>query len=328
MLRTIQAAWLAHCVCIAAGSSACHRSHGFIEEHDAKTTGPCGRHEACSREARCKSPPCNGERGSGESGLPTMRAVTDAGGRGPRSGLDTELDLDSFDASVEFDEPIDAPRPTRELKGEGLDALVGVWQEDPEASNHRAGPIRLEIQRDDATGGYTGSISFRCASDDCDPMGPPPPAVDPDRGYPPDLPPIEQDMLRIDPFARFEYAVLDGRWEDARFQFWFSNKDLWREWCTLQMSYRVALDGGRTQYACVPDPEPYALVPRRMELDGKQQLCSSNHSVCHCDSSGCRVSYQGAAHESDLALKGDTLQGLLRISPDTLPVTLHKQEGP
>ncbi len=263
-------------------------------------------------------------------------AAVDAAEPGYLHGVDVAADLASpdyfqgMDAAMDFSEPIQLPEPETVIGGDFSESsLVGIWQQ--EASSFWGGSIRLVIERAVDGRGLVGSVSFLCEDERCDPMGPPPPATDPDTGYPPELDARDQDMLRINILPRFDYRIFDARVEEQRFSFWFTNNDLWRDWCALQTPYPVD-NGGRLEYHCLPDPKPYddlSYDSHPQDVADKELLCAADHSVCACGQEACNVSFRGSVRAVDLFIDGDVMGGVFVTDLfDTIPVTLHKMEGP
>ncbi|HMI93040.1 MAG TPA: hypothetical protein VK509_16835, partial [Polyangiales bacterium] len=108
-----------------------------------------------------------------------------------------------------------------------------------------------------------------------------PPAVDPDVGYPLDVPPGRYAELTDGPGVG-PYTLLDPHFDGTRLQFWVSSLELWEGWCELQTSYRVP--GGDPPYQCVPD----GAARGDFEVDiGKLALCTSEWSSGSCELVSC-----------------------------------------
>jgi hypothetical protein len=148
---------------------------------------------------------------------------------------------------------------------------------------------------------------------------PPPPATDPNVGYPPDL--LSQ-IFGAGPGSAREYVaegypyVFDGGSFDAhRLRFAVDTSQLWAGWCALQTP---ASDGSgqclpnwgatfSTSMCALIDPNTQANVP----VDcGKLSLCWGPTSTCNCSPSGCGLSTAklGGA-DFDIFLTGDTASG-------------------
>jgi hypothetical protein len=191
--------------------------------------------------------------------------------------------------------------------------------------------IRLDIQ-ELAPERYAGTITFVCAKPWCaGPMGPPPPATDPERGYPPDIAPLAQDLLRVNALEATPYRMLDAVAEGGRLSFEWSNNDLWRDWCTLQTPYPTDV-AGRDEHACVADARPCAEVMDQAarlpddstEIAAKTLLCCAGGGVCHCDAQSCDAYLQGALHSVDLTIEGDTMRGIATLGTDAYGLALQR----
>jgi hypothetical protein len=239
-------------------------------------------------------------------------------------GIDAGTDLSAVDAAVRFDEPVVRPVPEEFFQGDSVEAAVaGVWEAVPDVNGFWGGDMRLEITA--GPSGVTGTIAFMCSPGRCQPEGPPPPATDPEAGYPPGLDPIQQDLLRTNILARTPYRMLDARFADGRLTFWFTNNDLWRGWCALQTSYPVDANG-RPEYACTEAPQPcfdfYALEPE--DISAHELLCCAGGSPCLCTASGCDLNYQSAVRELDLRVDGDAMEGVMLMGRDTFRAVLRR----
>jgi hypothetical protein len=298
----------------------------------------CDRDADCGEGSRCVAGACwgdppgvvdkrDGGGGSGGANAGVGGGGT-AGSTGPLPpprlpGIDAGIDLSTVDAAVRFDVPIDGPAPeTAIATTEPASALAGVWEAAPGSTEFWGGPVRLEITAGAA--GLTGTIAFMCAPGVCDPEGPPPPATDPDDGYPPGLDPIEQDHLRSAILPRTPYRMLDARLTGVRLTFWFTNNDLWRDWCALQTPHPVVVNG-RSEFGCTPDPQPCDSFIGRdpAEIVGDEMLCCAETALCRCDASGCRINYQSSAQIADLVVEGDVMEGVL-LYGDTLRLVLQR----
>lgn len=312
---------------------------------DCDDSGDCGDESICIRGAcwptnddiidiRGESPFVidNDQAGSGSgSGSGGTAATTDPDAAEPQYTESTPAEIDSalpgylqeLDAAMDFSDPVQLPEPETIITGDfTYSSLAGVWEEQPETVRFWGGPIRLVIEEDGGGRGLVGSITFLCDDGNCDPMGPPPPATDPDIGYPPELKAMDQHMLRVNILPRFDYRIFDGRVEGQRFSFWITNNDLWRDWCALQTPYPVENDG-RLEYYCLPDPKPFDLsdVPYPEDRSGKEILCAYNNSVCACDADACGIDFRGSVRSFDLVVNGNVIQGtFVTDALDTIPV--------
>jgi hypothetical protein len=242
-------------------------------------------------------------------------------------------DVSTLDAATDFSTPVTPPLPATTIAGDDAPSLVGVWQQHEVTFYGLI--IRLDIG-EVASSSYAGTISFGCVDPtSCsEPVGPPPPASDPEAGYPPDLDADAQNLLRTTPLRGTPYRMLDARAADGRLSFSFSNNDLWRDWCALQTPYPNDASG-RSEYACVPEPETCDVVYERVssvsvsptEIGGKQLLCCAGAGVCQCSAEQCNANLQGAVHSLDLTIDGDAMTGIATLGPDTYWFVLHRAQG-
>jgi hypothetical protein len=152
---------------------------------------------------------------------------------------------------------------------------------------------------------------------------PPPPAADPDVGYPP------EPWVRSNQYAElssnywaegFGYSMTNGTLSPDRLQFSIDNMELWSGWCALQPT-TWANDGG----SCLPNwdststtlangqPYCYQTNPANRQLVvrdcGKLALCDGG--VCTCSTTGC--DYEPSLSDSmaifDLAPSNGTAAG-------------------
>jgi len=244
-------------------------------------------------------------------------------GRPP--SIDASMDIGSYDAAVSFETPGQLTEPMTHIKVTGdAPSLLGTWVQKLPRLKPSGGLMRLDIHASNSDG-ITGTLTFECPAhaENCDASPPLQPPTDPNLGYPLDLSPRDQDALRENLRSNFPYRVFDGRITAQGFRFWFSNNDVWREWCKLQTSYLVHVGDGAT-YTCLADAattEQLYTDPNR--ATGKQWLCVADNSVCGCSAEACTVNPYGAARDVDLVRQGDTLQGTFSIG-ETFFVTLER----
>jgi hypothetical protein len=286
---------------------------------DCASDADCAAGSGCTQGACWPRPPSVVDlRDAGQdANMTTTRQVIP-----PPLGIDASMEIARYDAAVSFETPTMLSLPEVRIQSTpDAPSLLGVWEQIPETSMLFAGPLRLEI-RDSAVDGTSGTLSFQCAPGHCDPTGPVEPATDPSVGYPPELAPREQDLLRANVLPRYAYRIFDGRITADGFRFWFTNSDLWRDWCKLQTAYPVRVQD-RSEYSCLPDAKTLDELGMQPDATGKQWLCASDYSVCRCDADGCSMNPHTSAHDIDLIRDGDTLQGFLSIG-DTFSVTLRR----
>ena len=151
---------------------------------------------------------------------------------------------------------------------------------------------------------------------------PPPPATDPDVGYPP------EPWVRSNQYGQlshywaegFGYSMTNGTLSPDSLQFSIDNQELWSGWCALQPT-TWANDGG----SCLPNwdststtlangqPYCYQTNPDNKQVAvrdcGKLALCDSG--VCTCSTTNC--DYEPSLSDSmaifDLALSNGTAAG-------------------
>jgi hypothetical protein len=152
----------------------------------------------------------------------------------------------------------------------------------------------------------------------------PPPATDPDVGYPPGLrggggaPPAPPG---------FSYTLLHGTVQDSRVRFDIGNNEPWRGWCGLQTPVPDVVNAGR--YGCLPNGESGATTPaghecflieqgvrgQRVVDCGKLMLCNW-YPVCACNASSCDAKTDFNADNYDLhfdAAAADGSKGNSRV---------------
>lgn len=216
-----------------------------------------------------------------------------------------------------------------------------------DGSTSESGEIGLETTDDEAPGtevwnGYVEGVSYPSGSDlvrlkitsiDGDVvtgsmtfgMGElPPPATDPDIGYPPVLYETFNPLLPIDldpilPFEGFEYTF-EGELDGNRLKLSGSFAELWTDWCKLQTSYVHPDDGEAAYYDSSrgykfgPDGCFYkssGMPDERVDCI-KYHLCRSH--VCRCDADRC-VAGTGASFSLDGTFDGDQFEGTIFGTP-------------
>jgi cysteine-rich repeat protein len=151
---------------------------------------------------------------------------------------------------------------------------------------------------------------------------PPPPATDPNVGYPANLP-DPMGMGVLDPVTGywaegFAYSMANGIFSPQRLRFVIQNFELWSGWCALQTPVD---DSGM----CLPnwggsDSPGYGTVDRCYQSNpangqatlvdcGKLNLCVGSR-VCLCSTTACVFDPNGGTPASfDLAISGNTANG-------------------
>jgi len=289
----------------------------------------CGSDADCEGDARCAGGACwsdtPGIVPAADAGAEPPDARVDASGRGPTQSdvpraIDAGADLSQFDASFDFDTPVARPQPQVVIESTAdAPSLIGVWVD---ASNGDFMRLRLEIRGSSAQDAVGSAIPV-CGQ--CPIQGPLAPASDPDLGYPVELGVEEQGGLRTNLLPGLDYRMFDGRADAQGFRFWFSNYDVWRDWCALQTPHPIEVDGRRS-WSCIAEAVAFDLVPPA-DLDPKKWLCAYDNSVCRCDERGCSVEPHGAVQTLDLRFEGDSLVGVWTASMDTRAVRFVRLEG-
>jgi hypothetical protein len=169
-------------------------------------------------------------------------------------------------------------------------------------------------------------VKFAFASDDAGQVvgtvilgngTPPPPATDPNVGYPPGYGSQSGGLIGGAPnyiAEGYAYPMQNGTLDGQRLRFGVSLRDLWRDWCALQTpipgsSFCLPNWGGMysPQTGCSQtNPATGQVVP----VDcGKFSLCFSGSSVCICDPSGCRAQDDYVDDMFDVSINNDRADG-------------------
>ncbi len=170
---------------------------------------------------------------------------------------------------------------------------------------------------------------------------PPPPATDPDRGYPPGD--SEDDLERTvqSPTEGFAYSILDGHaTQDGRLRFRIAILELYKEWCAFQTSY-FGTGSGYFGYSCRPYSAytgisgPICRVPTVSEngvvfyetvpcdLDpSKYWLCGGEDGPCICFDDGC-AAFMNSTIGFDLRVNTTSMEGLITYSTGSVPTEVR-----
>ena len=145
----------------------------------------------------------------------------------------------------------------------------------------------------DAAGTVTGTVTLGMGT-------PPPPATDPNVGYPTGLAIYDPlDFSRSYWAEGYAYPMRSGgTLQSGRMRFSIGNRELWRGWCALQQpvansstclpNWGSSADAQHSSCALL-DPTTMAYVP----VDcGKLALCGFD-AVCSCDTTTCSVAEDG-----------------------------------
>jgi hypothetical protein len=162
--------------------------------------------------------------------------------------------------------------------------LVGTWVGYVENHYFASGSDEVRIVITD--GAPSGYVVFG--------NGMPPPAPDPNTGYPPSNDPGgvagAGGRYAIDVYEGFRYTALAGNVTRDRVRFKIKSSELWQEWCALQTP--VPLQDGSEGYGCMPNLGYSSDGTRCFQADkqvdcGKLQLCTSG--VCECTAQSCKA---------------------------------------
>ncbi len=219
--------------------------------------------------------------------------TSDGGGKldvAPRSGWVDARMLPSVDAS--------APGASADAQDPNLASLVGSWTGYIENYQFVSGSDTIKLTFEaDAFGTMFGHVVFGVGT-------PPPPATDPNIGYPAGLLPGDPRWLQLPWLEGFPFTVFGANLAGERLRFSIKGNEPWTGWCELQPP---SSDGSP---ACVPNGtgsfdinSNYCLVfppvdPTPIQFDcGKLWLCLEE--TCICDASGCAAYIDPVADQSD-----------------------------
>ncbi len=162
---------------------------------------------------------------------------------------------------------------------------------------------------------------------------PPPPAVDPEVGYPPGFAsdPDAYDLAcpGMGYLDGFPYSIRNGRFDqNGRFTFRIAVKELYQTWCSLQTSYNVngysctpplnlvdhlaCGDQWSSRFGLEPPPHSVPIEDHECPIDlGKFVLCTYDlYGPCNCNDQGC-VAAMDRVIRFDLLLEQETMQGII-----------------
>lgn len=183
--------------------------------------------------------------------------------------------------------------------------------------------VHLFIEGADDTS-FCGSITFGVGQL-------PPPATDPNIGYPPGAKIDQNGLAWSAPYEAFGYRLSDASVTGDSIHFHVRGFEVWKGWCTLQTSYRSDRD---IPYRCVPNGA--AEISAEAGADGgeecgvldtfgqktivdcdKLNLCggfAGTDSVCECNAFGCNAHALRNLHEVSAQLDGNELKGNVRFT--------------
>ena len=169
----------------------------------------------------------------------------------------------------------------------------------------------------DAAGNLVGTVTLGSGT-------PPPPATDPNVGYPADLLSSVPDVTSARNYLAegFGYSMRSGTVTGARLRFGVDTWEIWKGWCALQTPAprQGPCNEAVCQTSCLPNwgsmsgPNGCGLLnPATNQYDpvdcGKLALCGFG-SVCMCVvASGCSVREDGSPISFDLTITGDLASG-------------------
>jgi hypothetical protein len=172
----------------------------------------------------------------------------------------------------------------------------------------------------DANGVAAGTIVFGKGT-------PPPPATDPNVGYPPDL--FAFGGLTLGPSARtlyvaegYRYAFDRGSFDGHRLRFGVDMWQLWAGWCALQTPASDGSGGCLPNWSSTFDSaankcsQTNPQTKKEVPVDcGKLSLCGIGPGVCSCTSAGCGPSTPSNVSTFDVFVTSDTASGSVQGSP-------------
>jgi hypothetical protein len=167
---------------------------------------------------------------------------------------------------------------------------------------------------------------------------PPPPATDPNVGYPADF----LDQTRANGYGSNEgwvyiadgygYAFEAGSFEAQRLQFTVSLAQLWSDWCALQASPGPGFGpcftttSGARGSTLSADLQVCTVTnydhTQDLVVDCSKLLMCDGFDICMCTTSGCGTGNAGAAF--DLFMTGTTMSGSVRMARGTYDVHFVK----
>ena len=175
---------------------------------------------------------------------------------------------------------------------------------------------RIEFDGKDASGRLCGTATYIAAGQEA-----PPPATDPDAGYPPSHDPMKMGVGR-GPVPGVTYSIIQGAEMGGVVHFRISASELWKDWCALQVP--AAKSNG---YGCIGgDGWSSDGVNCWIEnADGTKQtyaydkcvLCTPP-SVCTCNAKSCAAADTSDTVVFDLKHDGARLSGTVGSAMITL----------
>jgi hypothetical protein len=249
----------------------------------------------------------SGTGGTGASGSGGSSGAAGTGGSGP-----------SADAGGIPPWPTPTPCPPN-----APSPLVGQWVGRVQNYQFPSGSdlVHLSIEGADGTS-FCGSITYGVAPH-------PPPATNPDVGYPPgvDIHQLRSTAAWHAPYEGFNYRLMNATVQGNSIRFHTLPREVWKSWCVLQSSY-LSIHG---HHRCIPN----GMEATSREADGgaecavvdgssrtvvdcdKMLLCGGTsvfESVCQCNAVGCNASGQAWTFRDLTAVfDGVAMKGNLQI---------------
>lgn len=162
----------------------------------------------------------------------------------------------------------------------------------------------------DATGQVVGKVYLGNGT-------PPPPATDPNIGYPPDQYPNGINRGRGDLVEGFAYSMASAVYSSRRLQFGIRDVELWEGWCALQTPVPDSdmclpnWSGGSVPGS--PGPSCYQNDPtngKRVFVDCRKKDLCFMELMCSCTTRACSANLSfGATVAFDLAISGNDASG-------------------
>ncbi len=181
--------------------------------------------------------------------------------------------------------------------------------------------IRFSFAYDDS-GQVAGTVIFGEGT-------PPPPATDPNVGYPPGFSRDDFGQVLSAPLVGFPYSIREGSYTSGRLRFVMDMVDLWADWCALQpaptdgsptcgpngFTDGSRVDGTAEGRPCVQTVTTFDGKKLQFEC-GKFDLCL-NPMICVCSPAGCTASSGSGGVSFDMFVVDNTASGSVREPSDT-----------
>jgi hypothetical protein len=172
------------------------------------------------------------------------------------------------------------------------------------------------VQQPDGT--VTGTVTFGDAPA-------PPPATDPNAGYPPNSGSMPLTPASIEGFP---YSATHVSFDGPRVRLGISTLELWKGWCGLQTSADLMIQSsdGHVTYGCEPrgygtdlssglcytNRSPDGGTSQPVDC-GKAALCS--YQTCDCTATSCTIDRSTPDITFDMQLAGSRLDGTIATRP-------------